>query len=86
MKVGAVRLKKYLLDNGIKESHFAKIIGVFPSTICRIIRGTNCPDIQTGILIETHTKGKIRIADWVADVPEMKSSKAPQTSGKINRK
>ena len=88
MRVGAVKLKKYLNGKGINDSTFAKMIGKFPSTICRILKGDNCPDIQTALLIEEKTGGKVKVGDWIVEqpVPKAKQNESFITSGAINRK
>ena len=68
MKVGAVKLKQYLLKNGIRASHFARTLGKFPSTFSRIISGENCPDLATATLIEQETKGAVACEDWLKDI------------------
>ena len=91
MTVGAIKLKKFLDTpqadgKPIKPSHFARDIGKFPSTIHRILDGQNCPDIQTATLIEEYTKGAVKIADWIEDIPVKRTRHASLTSGSINRK
>lgn len=87
MKIGAVKLAKWLNDKGIRPSHFAKNLKKFPSTIHRILDDQNCPDIHTATEIEKATKGYVLINDWLVDVPKKPTKALPKTtSGAINRK
>lgn len=67
MKLGAIKLESWLAGQKPpkRPSHFAKDIGKSPSTIHRILDGTNCPDIETANLIRQHTG--IDLEDWITE-------------------
>ena len=82
MLVGAQKLKQYLFDSNIRSAVFARSIGKFPSTICRITSGKNRPDIATAALIEEYTNGAVKTADWLVDARQ----KQDKSGGKVGRK
>lgn len=69
MKVGAIRLRKYLAENGIRSSHFSRAVGKFPSTFSRLLSGESLPDLQTAMDIEKESKGYVTCEHWLKDSP-----------------
>jgi len=73
MKIGVTKLQQWLQERRMRPSRFASIIKKSPSTITRILDGTNVPDIETVYLIWKHTEAAIQIEDWVTDQPKRKA-------------
>ena len=68
-----MRLSEWLKKCDLKQADFAKIVGVVPPTISRIIKGSRQPSSALIAEIERATKGKVTWEDWRKsrrDLPE----------------
>ena len=65
MKLGVQKLQEWLDKSGKKSSHFAADLGLWPSTLSRILDGSNNPDVETALKIQTTTDNFVQIADWI---------------------
>lgn len=57
-------LSEYLSREGIKAAHFAKTLGVEPSTIHRLLNGSRKPGWDLADRITKETAGSVTIADF----------------------
>jgi len=60
-----MKLKKYLEENGIKKSFFAKKIGVDPTHFSRWLNGSTIPRLDYILKIEEATDGLVTSKDWM---------------------
>lgn len=60
-----MKLKEYLVENGIVHGFFAKKLGVASSKLSIWISGQNRPRLETILIIEQLTKGKVKPEDWI---------------------
>ena len=61
------KLEEYLKENGIRQNHFCKKVGVVDATLCRLRRGECTPSLPTAYEIEKETKGFVKMTDWLPD-------------------
>jgi len=61
----ATKLQKYLKENGISQRHFAAKINLFPTNLCRLVKGLSQPSLQTAYNIERETAGVVQMYDWI---------------------
>ena len=59
-----MKLETYLQSKDLKPTTFAAEIGVYPSTITRVLRGERFPSLDLGMKIDRATKGKVKPQDW----------------------
>ncbi|MDS1138603.1 helix-turn-helix transcriptional regulator [Nitratireductor indicus] len=62
-----MKLETYLQSKDLKPTTFAAKVGVYPSTITRILRGERSPSLELVMKIERATKGKVKPRDWFSD-------------------
>lgn len=61
-----MKLKTYLTDNKIRASHFAKSLGVHPSTVHRISEGERRPRLDLAHKIIELTNHEVTLSDLCA--------------------
>ena len=57
----------YLWKNKIRQAHFAKKIGINPSSLCQIISRKFTPKLVTALKIMMETKGNVTFYDLMKD-------------------
>jgi transcriptional regulator with XRE-family HTH domain len=67
----AMQLEAYLKERGISRSEFAQRLGVYPSTITRLIDGSRRPSGALLADIVRETDGAVNLSDfdWISDEP-----------------
>lgn len=63
------QLADYLTSNGIKQSHFAGLLGIHPSVLSRFLNGGARPSLETAFEIERVTGGGVPAVSWVREKP-----------------
>jgi DNA-binding transcriptional regulator YdaS (Cro superfamily) len=67
-----MKLRQYLEINGLKHSFFAERLGVNAPNFAGWVSGKCKPRLETILLIEKLTKGKVAPKDWVNEDIESK--------------
>jgi predicted transcriptional regulator len=62
-----MKLKDYLVENGIVHSYFAKKVPTSPQKLSAWIGGHSKPRLESIIKIEELTKGKVAARDWITE-------------------
>ncbi len=61
----ATKLEEYLKENGIRQNHFCKKVGIVDASLCRLIKGITLPSLPTAYHIEKETRGFVKMTDWL---------------------
>lgn len=64
-KIGPMRLETYLSKQNLRQADFAKLVGVTPATVSRLIAGQLSPSLDLAARIEDATKRKVPMRSWV---------------------
>mgnify|MGYP000330001373 CR=1 FL=1 len=63
--LGMENLATYLNSRGISQREFARLLGVDPSIVSRLVHGLMRPSLELAVKIERLTSGRIKAASWV---------------------
>ena len=67
MKIGAVKLAKWLAENNMNSHQLSRALDLYPATIHRILNGTHCPGIAAAIKIRNFTDSAVDFEDWITE-------------------
>jgi transcriptional regulator with XRE-family HTH domain len=70
MKTGSVLLAKHLTVSGQSLRDFAAKVGTSASLVSMWRAGKRVPGIEFALKIERATKGRVRLRDWLREVPD----------------
>ena len=73
-----MNLRRFLFENNITVTTFAKLIGVERSYLSRVIHGKHPYTKKLSKKIEIHTGGRVKASSLVKDAPKKKKQKAVQ--------
>ena len=61
-----MQLKAYLAQENLRPTHFAKILGLRPSTVTRWLNVGRIPSLESMRLVEKATQGAVTADDFLS--------------------
>lgn len=58
------KLRTHLREAGIRQTEFAKQLGISDTYLSQILSGLRCPSISVAVAIERETSGNVAVAEW----------------------
>lgn len=61
------KLEAYLADHKVRQTDFARSVGVSQATVSKLVSGAMQPSLDLAVRIERTTGGSVPASSWVPD-------------------